>query len=58
MIFINQHLKTEYESIKVDKGKLSERIGRKVMDLRQQVAMIASLPALFLFIKVIIYGNI
>jgi len=32
---------------KVDKGKLSERIGRKVKGLKQSVAMAARLPAFF-----------
>jgi hypothetical protein len=36
---------------KVEKGKLSERIGRKVMDLRHFNAMTAKLPTFFILEK-------
>jgi len=36
---------------KVEKGKLSERIGRKVMGLRYFIAMTARLPTFFLLEK-------
>jgi len=37
-------------STKVDKGKLPERIGRKVMGLRQYIAMNARPPTFFVFV--------
>ena len=44
--------------MKVDKGKLSERMGRKVMGLRQCIAMTARPPAFFVFVwKSIINGG-
>jgi len=36
--------------VKIDNGKLSERVGRKVMGLRRKFAMTAKLPIFFLFI--------
>jgi hypothetical protein len=35
--------------MKIDNGKLSERVGRKVMGLRHKLAMTARLPIFFLF---------
>ncbi len=35
--------------MEIDKGKLSERVGRKVMGLRHVSAMTARLPIFFLF---------
>jgi len=49
-IYKKSILKIKYLLTKVDKGKPFERMGRKVMGLRQTIAMTARPPAFFVFV--------